>query len=98
MEITLGDLATHHSGLPQEAFGDYNAAKMKTILGVYKLPRDPVDQLLVGGPKALRDEVRPYVFFRLRKGEHEYRSRARPQSPRRRQSVLASDGWCRDRG
>jgi serine-type D-Ala-D-Ala carboxypeptidase/endopeptidase len=40
-EITLGDLATHHSGLPQEAFGDYNAAKMKAILGVYKLPRDP---------------------------------------------------------
>jgi serine-type D-Ala-D-Ala carboxypeptidase/endopeptidase len=40
-EITLGDLATHHSGLPQEAFGDYNAARMKAILGVYKLPRDP---------------------------------------------------------
>jgi serine-type D-Ala-D-Ala carboxypeptidase/endopeptidase len=40
-EITLGDLATHHSGLPQEAFGDYNAAKMKAILEVYKLPRDP---------------------------------------------------------
>jgi serine-type D-Ala-D-Ala carboxypeptidase/endopeptidase len=40
-EITLGDLATHHSGLPQEAFGDYDAAKMKALLGVYELPRDP---------------------------------------------------------
>jgi serine-type D-Ala-D-Ala carboxypeptidase/endopeptidase len=40
-EITLGDLATHHSGLPQEASGDYNAAKLKAFLGAYKLPRDP---------------------------------------------------------
>jgi CubicO group peptidase (beta-lactamase class C family) len=40
-EITLGDLATHHSGLPREASGDYNAAMLKAFLGAYQLPRDP---------------------------------------------------------
>jgi CubicO group peptidase (beta-lactamase class C family) len=40
-EITLGDLATHHSGLPREALGDYRAAKLKAYLAAYQLPRDP---------------------------------------------------------
>jgi D-alanyl-D-alanine-carboxypeptidase/D-alanyl-D-alanine-endopeptidase len=39
-EITLGDLATHYSSLPQEAFGDYTAAKLRLLAG-YELPRDP---------------------------------------------------------
>jgi Beta-lactamase len=39
--MTLGDLATHRSGLPQEASGDYNPAKLKTFLAAYQLPRDP---------------------------------------------------------
>ena len=40
-EMTLGDLATHHSGLPREALGDYRAAKLKAYLAAYQLPRDP---------------------------------------------------------
>lgn len=40
-EMTLGDLATHRSGLPQEASGDYNPAKLKAFLAAYQLPRDP---------------------------------------------------------
>jgi CubicO group peptidase (beta-lactamase class C family) len=40
-EITLGDLGTHHSGLPQEASFDYSAAKLKAFLAGYQLPRDP---------------------------------------------------------
>jgi serine-type D-Ala-D-Ala carboxypeptidase/endopeptidase len=40
-EMTLGDLATHHSGLPREASGDYTAAKLKAFLAAYELPRDP---------------------------------------------------------
>jgi serine-type D-Ala-D-Ala carboxypeptidase/endopeptidase len=39
--MTLGHLATHHSGLPQEASGDYTAAKLKAFLAAYELPRDP---------------------------------------------------------
>ncbi len=40
-EITLGDLATHRSGLPREASGDYRAATLKAFLAAYKLPRNP---------------------------------------------------------
>jgi serine-type D-Ala-D-Ala carboxypeptidase/endopeptidase len=51
-EITLGELATQHSGLPRLPFnmlpkdaanpyGDYDAAKLKTFLAEYALPRDP---------------------------------------------------------
>jgi serine-type D-Ala-D-Ala carboxypeptidase/endopeptidase len=40
-EITLRDLGTHHSGLPREASGDYDAAKLKAFLAAYELPRDP---------------------------------------------------------
>jgi serine-type D-Ala-D-Ala carboxypeptidase/endopeptidase len=40
-EMTLGHLATHHSGFPQEAFGDYTAAKLMAFLAVHGLPRDP---------------------------------------------------------
>jgi serine-type D-Ala-D-Ala carboxypeptidase/endopeptidase len=51
-EITLGHLATQHSGLPREAsnllpkdpanpFADYDAAKLKAFLATYQLPRDP---------------------------------------------------------
>jgi serine-type D-Ala-D-Ala carboxypeptidase/endopeptidase len=40
-EITLGDLATQRSGLPQEASGNYDAAKLKAFLARYELPRDP---------------------------------------------------------
>jgi CubicO group peptidase (beta-lactamase class C family) len=40
-DITLGDLATHYSGLPREASGDYTAAKLKAFLAAYELPRDP---------------------------------------------------------
>lgn len=40
-EMTLGDLATHHSGLPREASGDYTAAKLKAFLAAYELTRDP---------------------------------------------------------
>jgi serine-type D-Ala-D-Ala carboxypeptidase/endopeptidase len=51
-EITLGDLATHHSGLPPlplnfvtkdqvNPFADYDAAKLKAFLAHYQLPRDP---------------------------------------------------------
>jgi serine-type D-Ala-D-Ala carboxypeptidase/endopeptidase len=51
-EINLGDLATQHSGLPRlpsnllgqdpsNPYADYDAAKLKTFLGGYDLPRDP---------------------------------------------------------
>jgi CubicO group peptidase (beta-lactamase class C family)/ATP-dependent Clp protease adapter protein ClpS len=51
-EITLGDLATHHSGLPRmpsnfapkdlaNPYADYDAAKLKAFLAEYQLPRDP---------------------------------------------------------
>jgi D-alanyl-D-alanine-carboxypeptidase/D-alanyl-D-alanine-endopeptidase len=51
-EITLGDLATHHSGLPRmpsnfrpkdpaNPFADYDAAKLREFLAGYQLPRDP---------------------------------------------------------
>ena len=51
-EITLGDLATHHAGLPPrpfnllpkdpaDPFADYDAAKLKAFLARYELPRDP---------------------------------------------------------
>jgi serine-type D-Ala-D-Ala carboxypeptidase/endopeptidase len=51
-EITLGDLATHHSGLPpvpsnllgtdpSNPYADYDAAKLKAFLAGYALPRDP---------------------------------------------------------
>ena len=51
-EITLGDLATHHSGLPPRPlnmlpkdqanpFADYDTAKLKAFLAHYELPRDP---------------------------------------------------------
>lgn len=51
-EITLGDIATQHSGLPRDAtnlnpanpanpYADYDAAKLKAFLADYALPRDP---------------------------------------------------------
>ncbi|WP_307282315.1 serine hydrolase [Labrys wisconsinensis] len=51
-EITLGDLATQHSGLPRlpsnllgrtpsNPYADYDAAKLKAFLAGYDLPRDP---------------------------------------------------------
>jgi D-alanyl-D-alanine-carboxypeptidase/D-alanyl-D-alanine-endopeptidase len=51
-EITLGLLATQHSGLPREPsnflpkdfgnpYADYDAAKLKAFLAGYQLPRDP---------------------------------------------------------
>jgi D-alanyl-D-alanine-carboxypeptidase/D-alanyl-D-alanine-endopeptidase len=51
-EITLGDLATQHSGLPRlpsnllpkdsaDPYADYDAAKLKAFLAEYQLPRDP---------------------------------------------------------
>ncbi len=40
-EMTLGDLATHHAGLPREAMGDYRPEKLKAYLAAYELPRDP---------------------------------------------------------
>jgi len=51
-EITLGELATQHSGLPREAsnllpndfanpYADYDAAKLRVFLGGYELPRNP---------------------------------------------------------
>ena len=51
-EITLGGLATHHSGLPRmpsnfmpkdpaNPYADYDAAKLKVFLAGYQLPRDP---------------------------------------------------------
>ena len=51
-EITLGDLATHHSGLPRmpsnfmpkdpaNPYADYDAVKLKAFLADYQLPRDP---------------------------------------------------------
>jgi serine-type D-Ala-D-Ala carboxypeptidase/endopeptidase len=51
-EITLGELATQHSGLPRESsnllpkdlanpFADYDAAKLKAFLAGYELRRDP---------------------------------------------------------
>jgi D-alanyl-D-alanine-carboxypeptidase/D-alanyl-D-alanine-endopeptidase len=51
-EMTLGDLATHHSGLPRmpsnfmpkdpaNPYADYDAAKLKEFLAGYQLPRDP---------------------------------------------------------
>ena len=50
--MTLGDLATQHSGLPREAsnllgkdpsnpFADYDAVKLRAFLSGYELPRDP---------------------------------------------------------
>jgi CubicO group peptidase (beta-lactamase class C family) len=50
-EITLGDLATQHSGLPRmpsnflpkdpaNPYADYDAAKLKAFLAGYRLPRD----------------------------------------------------------
>jgi D-alanyl-D-alanine-carboxypeptidase/D-alanyl-D-alanine-endopeptidase len=50
--ITLGDLATHHSGLPRmpsnfmpkdpaNPYADYDAAKLRAFLAGYQLPRDP---------------------------------------------------------
>jgi serine-type D-Ala-D-Ala carboxypeptidase/endopeptidase len=51
-QITLGELATQHSGLPRmpsnflptdpaNPYADYDAAKLKAFLAVYELPRDP---------------------------------------------------------
>jgi serine-type D-Ala-D-Ala carboxypeptidase/endopeptidase len=51
-EITLGDLATHYSGLPKlplnmspkdqaNPFVDYDTAKLKAFLARYELSRDP---------------------------------------------------------
>jgi len=51
-EITLGELAAQHSGLPRvpsnllpkdvaDPFADYDAAELKTFLAGYQLPRDP---------------------------------------------------------
>ncbi|WP_198026408.1 serine hydrolase [Bradyrhizobium sp. ARR65] len=51
-QITLGELATQHSGLPRlpanlapadpaNPYADYDAAKLKTFLAGYELPRDP---------------------------------------------------------
>jgi serine-type D-Ala-D-Ala carboxypeptidase/endopeptidase len=51
-EITLGDLATHHSGLPRmpsnflpkdpaNPYADYDLTKLKAFLEEYQLPRDP---------------------------------------------------------
>ena len=51
-EITLGNLATQHSGLPRlptnflpkdpaNPYADYDAAKLKAFLAGYELPRDP---------------------------------------------------------
>jgi serine-type D-Ala-D-Ala carboxypeptidase/endopeptidase len=51
-EITLGELATQHSGLPglpanllpkdaANPFADYDTAKLKAFLAGYELPRDP---------------------------------------------------------
>jgi CubicO group peptidase (beta-lactamase class C family) len=51
-EITLGDLATQHSGLPRlpsnlpgkdpsNPYADYDAAKLRAFLASYALPRDP---------------------------------------------------------
>ena len=51
-DISLGDLATHHSGLPRmpsnftskdpaNPYADYDAAKMNVFLAGYQLPRDP---------------------------------------------------------
>jgi CubicO group peptidase (beta-lactamase class C family) len=51
-EITLGALATQHSGLPRmpfniqpqdpaDPFADYDTAKLKAFLAGYELPRDP---------------------------------------------------------
>jgi serine-type D-Ala-D-Ala carboxypeptidase/endopeptidase len=51
-EITLGDLATQHSGLPRlppdfmpadpdNPYADYDAAKLKAFLAAYELPREP---------------------------------------------------------
>lgn len=51
-EITLGELATHHSALPRlpsnllpkdgaDPYADYDAAKLKEFLAGYELPRDP---------------------------------------------------------
>jgi D-alanyl-D-alanine-carboxypeptidase/D-alanyl-D-alanine-endopeptidase len=51
-EITLGELATQHSGLPRtprsftpkdprNPFADYDVAKLKAFLANYELPRDP---------------------------------------------------------
>jgi len=51
-EITLGQLATQHSGLPRlpsnllpkdgaDPYADYDAAKLKAFLAGYQLPRDP---------------------------------------------------------
>jgi CubicO group peptidase (beta-lactamase class C family) len=51
-EITLGELATQHSGLPRmpsnflpkdpaNPYADYDAAKLKTFLAEYELRRDP---------------------------------------------------------
>jgi CubicO group peptidase (beta-lactamase class C family) len=52
LEITLGELATHLSGLPRvpsnllpkdvaDPFADYDAADLKAFLAGYQLPRDP---------------------------------------------------------
>jgi D-alanyl-D-alanine-carboxypeptidase/D-alanyl-D-alanine-endopeptidase len=51
-EITLGEIATQHSGLPRlpsnqlpkdglDPYADYDAAKLKAFLAGYQLPRDP---------------------------------------------------------
>jgi serine-type D-Ala-D-Ala carboxypeptidase/endopeptidase len=51
-EITLGELATQHSGLPrlpsnlrpkdpQNPYADYDGAKLKAFLAAYQIPRDP---------------------------------------------------------
>src|SRR5437588_859168 len=51
-EITLGELATQHSGLPRlpsnllpkdaaNPYADYDVAKLKAFLAEYELPRDP---------------------------------------------------------
>src|SRR5262245_19580095 len=51
-EITLGEIGTQHSGLPRlpsnllpadwtNPYADYDAAKLKTFLEAYQLPRDP---------------------------------------------------------
>jgi serine-type D-Ala-D-Ala carboxypeptidase/endopeptidase len=52
LEITLGELATQHSGLPRlptnmlpkdaaDPYADYDATKLKAFLAEYELPRDP---------------------------------------------------------